>query len=141
MSPSVLRSSTFVLPPLSEAPTLRPLSLRPPPPPLPVEPELPRKELKGILKSIQNIADIEKSVANMFSQIDRKQIPLKKVLKSRASEDSLDSLEALASEGGGEGGKEAEGPPASVPRIQPNPNMNSIVEELEKRFPSQSTML
>ncbi|KAF3853613.1 hypothetical protein F7725_014301 [Dissostichus mawsoni] len=50
-----------------QAPTLRPLSLRPPPPPLPVEPELPRKELKGILKSIQNIADIEKSVANILS--------------------------------------------------------------------------
>lgn len=122
-----------------------------------MEPEAPRKELKGILKNIQNIADIEKSVANMFSQIDQKQIPLKKVMKSRASIDSLNSLdsldclEALAGEGGGEGGEgvreggEGEGPPPPPPplpqQIQPNPNMNSIVEELEKRFPTQSTIL
>uniref|UniRef100_A0A669E291 Protocadherin-15 n=1 Tax=Oreochromis niloticus TaxID=8128 RepID=A0A669E291_ORENI len=147
VSPSVHRPSTFVLPSLSEVPALRPVSLRPPPPPLPVEPEPPRKELKGILKNIQNIADIEKSVANMFSQIDQKQIPLKKVMKSRASMDSLDSLDSLdvLPAGGGEGGdsgKEGGGgedPPP--PQIQPNPNMNSIVEELEKRFPSQSTML
>lgn len=90
----------------------------------------------------------------MLSQIDTKQIPLKKVLKSRASMDSLDSLDsldalALGGGGGGEGGNEgAEGvegggeePPHPPPQIQPNPNMNSIVEELEKRFPSQSTML
>uniref|UniRef100_A0A668AYA3 Protocadherin-15 n=1 Tax=Myripristis murdjan TaxID=586833 RepID=A0A668AYA3_9TELE len=88
LSPSLLRPSTFVLPSLSEVPTLRPVSLRPPPPPLPVEPEPPRKELKGILKNIHNIAEIEKSVANMFSQIDQKQIPLKKAMKSRASMDS-----------------------------------------------------
>uniref|UniRef100_A0A8C3ABY7 Protocadherin-related 15b n=1 Tax=Cyclopterus lumpus TaxID=8103 RepID=A0A8C3ABY7_CYCLU len=151
LSPSLLRPSTFVLPSLSEAPVLRPVSLRPPPPPLPAEPDLPRKELKGILKNIQNIADIEKSVANMFSQIDRKQIPLKKVLKSRASMDSLDSLDVLAvaaeigrGERGREGaGGEVEDPPPlpPPPQIQANPNMNSIVEELEKRFPSQSTML
>uniref|UniRef100_A0AAX7V6Y8 Protocadherin-15 n=1 Tax=Astatotilapia calliptera TaxID=8154 RepID=A0AAX7V6Y8_ASTCA len=147
VSPSVHHPSMFVLPSLSEVPALRPVSLRPPPPPLPVEPEPPRKELKGILKNIQNIADIEKSVANMFSQIDQKQIPLKKVRKSRASMDSLDSLDSLdvLPAGGGEGGdsgKEGGGgedPPP--PQIQPNPNMNSIVEELEKRFPSQSTML
>ncbi|XP_070782891.1 protocadherin-15-like [Enoplosus armatus] len=129
LSPSLLRPSTFVLPSLSEVPALRPVSLRQPPPPLPVEPEPPRKELKGILKNIQNIADIEKSVANMFSQIDRKQIPLKKVMKSRAS---------IEAEGGG---GEDPPPPPPPPQIQPNPNMNSIVNELEKRFPSQSTML
>ncbi|MEQ2183178.1 hypothetical protein GOODEAATRI_029992, partial [Goodea atripinnis] len=132
------------------APMLRPLSLRPPPLPLPMEPEPPRKELKGILKNIQNIADIEKSVANMFSQIDQKQIPLKKVMSSRASVDSLDSLDSLEmlalggepEQGGGEGGAEG-GEGENNPLIQhiPNPNMNSIVEELEKRFPSQSTML
>ncbi|XP_068438802.1 protocadherin-15-like [Clinocottus analis] len=152
LSPSVLRPSFFVLPSLKEAPALRPVSLRPPPPPLPAEPDPRRKELKGILKNIQNIADIEKSVANMFSQIDRKQIPLK---KSRASIDSLSSLDSLdllevAAEGGGEGGKDGavgegvgggEDPPPLPPQIKPNTNMNSIVEELEKRFPSQSTML
>ncbi|XP_070708280.1 protocadherin-15-like [Pempheris klunzingeri] len=137
LSPSLLHPSTFVLPSLSELPALRPVSLRAPPPPLPVEPEPPRKELKGILKNIQNIADIEKSVANMFSQIDQKQIPLKKVMKSRAS---------IEGEGGkedaGGGGEDPPAPPPTLPQqIQPNPNMNSIVEELEKRFPSQSTML
>ena len=117
-----------------------------------MEPEAPRKELKGILKNIHNIADIEKSVANMFSQIDQKQIPLKKVMKSRASIDSLDSLDSLdvlAAGGGGEGGEggregtggDGASSPPPPPPIQPNPNMNSIVEELEKRFPSQSTML
>ncbi|KAF3704406.1 Protocadherin-15 Precursor [Channa argus] len=155
LSPSLLRPSTFVLPSLLAAPALRPVSLRQPPPPPPMEPEPPRKELKGILKNIQNIADIEKSVANMFSQIDQKQIPLKKVMKSRASIDSLDSLDSLdasAAAGGGEreggdgiklearGGCGGEEDP-SPPQIQVNPNMNSIVEELEKRFPSQSTML
>ncbi|KAM8836916.1 protocadherin-15-like, partial [Spinachia spinachia] len=148
LSPSLLRPSTFVLPSLTEARALRPVSLRPPPPPLPAEPDAPRKERKGILKNLQNIADIEKSVANMFSQIDRKQIPLKAAMKSRGSIDSLDSLDALAvaPEGGG-GGARGEGedppppPPPPPPQVQPNPNMNSIVEELEKRFPSQSTML
>ncbi|TKS89597.1 Protocadherin-15 Precursor [Collichthys lucidus] len=159
LSPSLLHPSTFVLPSLSEVPALRPVSLRPPPPPpLATEPEPPRKELKGILKNIQNIAEIEKSVANMFSQIDQKQIPLKKSTKSRASIDSIDSLDSLdvlaagGGEGGGEGGGTEEGDggregargerknplPA---QIQPNPNMNSIMEELEKRFPSQSTVM
>uniref|UniRef100_A0A4W5MNF6 Protocadherin-related 15b n=1 Tax=Hucho hucho TaxID=62062 RepID=A0A4W5MNF6_9TELE len=105
LSPSLNRPSTFVLPPLPAVTTLRPVSLRPPPPPLPTNPEPPRKELKGILKNIQNIADIEKSVANMYSQIDKKQML-----------------------------------PRSV-QVQPNVNMNSIVEELEKRFPSQSTAM
>lgn len=82
----------------------------------------------------------------MFSQIDQKQIHLKKVMKSRNSIDSLDSLDSLdALSGGGgetesgEGGKEGKG--EDPPKIQPNTNMNSIVEELEKRFPSQSTVL
>ncbi|XP_077959409.1 protocadherin-15-like, partial [Gasterosteus aculeatus] len=152
LSPSLLRPSTFVLPSLSEVPALRPVSLRPPPPPLlPAEPDAPRKELKGILKNIQNIADIEKSVANMFSQIDRKQMPLKTGMRARGSIDSLDSLDAfaVAAEGGGEGGEggregvggEGEDPPPPPPQNQPKPNMNSIVEELEKRFPSQPSML
>uniref|UniRef100_A0A674BIH0 Protocadherin-related 15b n=1 Tax=Salmo trutta TaxID=8032 RepID=A0A674BIH0_SALTR len=95
LSPSLNRPSTFVLPPLPAVTTLRPVSLRPPPPPLPTDPQPPRKELKGILKNIQNIADIEKSVANMYRSV----------------------------------------------QVQPNVNMNSIVEELEKRFPSQSTAM
>lgn len=121
------------------------MSLRLTPPPAHTsEPETPRKDLKGILKNIHNIADIEKSVANMFSQIDQKQIPIKKVIKSRNSVDSLDSLDTALGEGAeaesGGGSKEGWADEATVP-VQPNPNMNSIVEELEKRFPSQSTIL
>lgn len=122
------------------------MSLRPTPPPaLATEPETPRKELKGILKNIQNIADIEKSVANMFSQIDQKQIPIKKVMKSRNSVDSLDSLDSLDALSGvgaeAEGSGGAKGQEADEAPAPPNKNMNSIVEELEKRFPSQSTIL
>lgn len=145
LSPSFMRPSTFVLPSLSKVPALRPVSLRPPPPPRPKEAEPQQKELKGILKNIQNIAEIEKSVANMFSQIDQKQIPLKKVMKSQASVESLDSLASLdavtpAGGGGGGGGGTGAGSSPPAPQIQPNQNMNSIVEELEKKFPSQSTM-
>lgn len=80
----------------------------------------------------------------MFSQIDQKQIPIKKVMKSRNSVDSLDLLDATsgggveAESGGGDNGRGAD--EATTP-VQPNLNMNSIVEELEKRFPSQSTIL
>lgn len=121
------------------------MSLRPTPTPGPTaEPETPRKELKGILKNIHNIADIEKSVANMFSQIDQKPIPIKKVMKSRKSVDSLDSLD-VALVGGAEaesgGGAKGEGADEATSSAQPNPSMDSIVEELEKRFPSQSTIL
>lgn len=94
----------------------------------------------------------------MFSQIDQKQIPLKKVIKSRASVGSLDSLDSLdainitkcSSEGeearngvvgNEEGSGDGAGEDQSAPQIEPNLNMNSIVEELEKRFPSQTTML
>uniref|UniRef100_A0A673ZVF4 Protocadherin-related 15a n=1 Tax=Salmo trutta TaxID=8032 RepID=A0A673ZVF4_SALTR len=43
----------------------------PPPPPPPSSSPPPRKELKGILKNLQNLADIEKSVANLYSQVDK----------------------------------------------------------------------
>lgn len=80
----------------------------------------------------------------MFSQIDQKQIPIKKVMKSRNSVDSLDSLDPALGNGAeaesGDSGNGGEVDEATTP-VQPNPNMNSIVEELEKRFPSQSTIL
>uniref|UniRef100_A0A8C6PLZ9 Protocadherin-15 n=1 Tax=Nothobranchius furzeri TaxID=105023 RepID=A0A8C6PLZ9_NOTFU len=58
------------LPPLS---SLRPISERKQPLPLaPSEADVgKRKELKGILKNIQNLADIERSVANLYSQVDK----------------------------------------------------------------------
>lgn len=58
------------LPPMS---SLRPVSERKiPPPPQPSQTDMVRKtKLKGILKNIQNLADIERSVANMYSQVDK----------------------------------------------------------------------
>uniref|UniRef100_A0A8C4HB23 Protocadherin-15 n=1 Tax=Dicentrarchus labrax TaxID=13489 RepID=A0A8C4HB23_DICLA len=57
------------LPPVS---SLRPVSERKrPPPPDPSHTDGQRKELKGILKNIQNLADIERSVANLYSQVDK----------------------------------------------------------------------
>ncbi|KAL2078365.1 hypothetical protein ACEWY4_026050 [Coilia grayii] len=164
-----LAASPFVLPPLPSTTSLRPVSLRPPPPPLaPPEPEQPRRELKGILKNIKNIADIEKSVANMYSQIDKKQRPLKPVIKSQTAEpaeagvvgeagaeapaaEATTGAEGGAAEGAGAGagggadggGAEPEAGEDTRPAISvippQNPAMNSIVQELEKRFPSQST--
>uniref|UniRef100_A0A8C2D6I3 Protocadherin-related 15b n=1 Tax=Cyprinus carpio TaxID=7962 RepID=A0A8C2D6I3_CYPCA len=128
LSPTISRSippSPFVLPPLPSVKSLRPVSLRPTPPP---EPEPPKRELKGILKNIQNIADIEKSIANMYSQIDKKQRLPKIVPKPQVS------VEPEA------GVSEAE-PVQEIPAPENNPNMNSLVEELEKCFPSQSTIL
>ncbi|XP_014034800.2 protocadherin-15 isoform X5 [Salmo salar] len=148
LSPSLNRPSTFVLPPLPAVTTLRPVSLRPPPPPLPTDPQPPRKELKGILKNIQNIADIEKSVANMYSQIDKKQMLPRSALRPRGSVDSMDSLNGVLDTAEivapTKTEIQAEAPVAEQPhqvQVQPNVNMNSIVEELEKRFPSQSTAM
>uniref|UniRef100_A0A3B4YZ70 Protocadherin-15 n=1 Tax=Seriola lalandi dorsalis TaxID=1841481 RepID=A0A3B4YZ70_SERLL len=57
------------LPPLS---SLRPVSERKHRPPLASsQTDVGRKELKGILKNIQNLADIERSVANLYSQVDK----------------------------------------------------------------------
>uniref|UniRef100_A0A8C7Q869 Protocadherin-15 n=1 Tax=Oncorhynchus mykiss TaxID=8022 RepID=A0A8C7Q869_ONCMY len=148
LSPSLNRPSTFVLPPLPAVTTLRPVSLRPPPPPLPTDPQPPRKELKGILKNIQNIADIEKSVANMYSQIDKKQMLPRSALRPRGSVDSMDSLNGILDTAEIVAPTipevQAEALVAEQPhqvQVQPNVNMNSIVEELEKRFPSQSTAM
>ncbi|KAJ6657775.1 hypothetical protein lerEdw1_001962 [Lerista edwardsae] len=91
----------------------------PPPPP-------PRRELKGILKNIQNLADIEKSVANMYSQIDGNHMLPKHIAKLKPiATPEPPSTETVA---------EAE-------HSQQNGNLTCIVEELEKRFPSQSTAL
>ncbi|XP_047459722.1 protocadherin-15-like isoform X2 [Mugil cephalus] len=66
---TVVQFVPTALPPVS---SLRPVSERKPPPPLPPSPnDGARKELKGILKHIQNLADIERSVANLYSQVDK----------------------------------------------------------------------
>lgn len=90
------------------------------------DPPPPRRELKGILKNIQNLADIEKSVANMYSQIDRNHMLPKHIAKLKPiATPEPPSTETAA---------EAE-------HSQQNGNLTCIVEELEKRFPSQSTAL
>lgn len=62
----------FVPTSLPSVSSLRPVSQRKHPPPLPPsETEVGRKELRGILKNIQNLADIERSVANLYSQVDK----------------------------------------------------------------------
>ncbi|NXD30171.1 PCD15 protein, partial [Spelaeornis formosus] len=88
-------------------------------------PELPpRRELKGILKNIQNLAAIEKSVANMYSQIDKNHLLPKHVPKLKPAPTP-----------------EPPAPEAAAEHNQQNGNLSCVVEELEKRFPSQSTAL
>ncbi|XP_068053145.1 protocadherin-15 isoform X6 [Anomalospiza imberbis] len=88
-------------------------------------PELPpRRELKGILKNIQNLAAIEKSVANMYSQIDKNHLLPKHVPKLKPAPSP-----------------ELPTPEAAAEHNQQNGNLSCVVEELEKRFPSQSTAL
>ncbi|XP_040463255.1 protocadherin-15 isoform X1 [Falco naumanni] len=94
------------------------------PPPATVPEPPPRRELKGILKNIQNLAAIEKSVANMYSQIDKNHVLPKHVSK----------LKLVAT-------PELPTPEAAAEHNQQNGNLSCVVEELEKRFPSQSTAL
>ncbi|XP_054653842.1 protocadherin-15-like isoform X10 [Dunckerocampus dactyliophorus] len=57
------------LPPVS---SLRPISERKlHSPPATSQPNNGKRELKGILKNLQNLADIERSVANLYSQVDK----------------------------------------------------------------------
>ncbi|XP_009073883.1 PREDICTED: protocadherin-15-like [Acanthisitta chloris] len=84
----------------------------------------PRRELKGILKNIQNLAAIEKSVANMYSQIDKNHMLPKHVAKPKPAAPP-----------------EPPTPEAAAEHNQQNGNLSCVVEELEKRFPSQSTAL
>ncbi|XP_053804618.1 protocadherin-15 isoform X8 [Vidua chalybeata] len=94
-------------------------------PALAAVPELPpRRELKGILKNIQNLAAIEKSVANMYSQIDKNHLLPKHVPKLKPAPTP-----------------ELPTPEAAAEHNQQNGNLSCVVEELEKRFPSQSTAL
>uniref|UniRef100_K7GBP1 Uncharacterized protein n=1 Tax=Pelodiscus sinensis TaxID=13735 RepID=K7GBP1_PELSI len=98
-----------------ELPPPREATVPEPPPP---------RELKGILKNIHNLADIEKSVANMYSQIDKNHILPKHISKLKPfAAPELPPTETVAE------------------HSQQNGNLSCIVEELEKRFPSQSTAL
>lgn len=110
---------------LSPAKHSKSLAKQPAVPPLATVPEPPpRRELKGILKNVQNLAAIEKSVANMYSQIDKNHVLPKHVSK----------LKPVAT-------AELPTPEAVAEHNQQNGNLSCVVEELEKRFPSQSTAL
>ncbi|NXQ06461.1 PCD15 protein, partial [Vidua macroura] len=110
---------------LSPAKHSRSLAKHPAVPALAAVPELPpRRELKGILKNIQNLAAIEKSVANMYSQIDKNHLLPKHVPKLKPAPTP-----------------ELPTPEAAAEHNQQNGNLSCVVEELEKRFPSQSTAL
>ncbi|XP_040218005.1 protocadherin-15 isoform X3 [Rana temporaria] len=84
----------------------------------------PRRELKGILKNIQNLADIEKSVANMYSQIDKCNPNQKQVPKPKSTVPT-----------------DTQNADILIPHEKLNGNLSCVVGELEKRFPSQSTAL
>lgn len=85
------------LPPVS---SLRPVSQRKhPPPPESSQTDCGRKkELKGILKNIQNLADLERSVANMYSQVDKNCKVPKFHLKPQVTEESEDTESTQSSD-------------------------------------------
>lgn len=85
------------LPPVS---SLRPVSQRKHPlPPESSQTDCGRKkELKGILKNIQNLADIERSVANMYSQVDKNCKVPKLHLKPQVTEESEDTESTQSSD-------------------------------------------
>ncbi|KAJ4949667.1 hypothetical protein JOQ06_021176, partial [Pogonophryne albipinna] len=65
----VVRFLPTTLPPVS---SLRPVSERKHPARLDhYQADIRKRELKGILKNIENLADIERSVANLYSQVDK----------------------------------------------------------------------
>uniref|UniRef100_A0AAV2JMH1 Protocadherin-15 domain-containing protein n=1 Tax=Knipowitschia caucasica TaxID=637954 RepID=A0AAV2JMH1_KNICA len=57
-----------------------------------------KKELKGILKNLQNLADIERSVANLCSQVDKTNKVPRFNKKPQVLEGSQSSMEPLSSE-------------------------------------------
>ncbi|NXP22062.1 PCD15 protein, partial [Scytalopus superciliaris] len=119
-SPSPLSSQLLSPAKRSNPPAKQPAA----PAPAAVPDPPPRRELKGILRNIQNLAAIEKSVANMYSQIDKNHMLPKPVPRLKAAVPA-----------------EPPAPAAAPEHNQHNGNLSCVVEELEKRFPSQSTAL
>uniref|UniRef100_A0A3P8ZQH4 Cadherin domain-containing protein n=1 Tax=Esox lucius TaxID=8010 RepID=A0A3P8ZQH4_ESOLU len=111
----------FVPTSLPSLSSLRPVSSRA----LPTLPQtqdgVKRKELKGILKNLQNLADIEKSVANLYSQVDKN----RKVPRFAGSCEELDQPILTSAE------------PMVQEISQSNPD--SVIEDLSNHFPSQTT--
>ncbi|XP_042179524.1 protocadherin-15 isoform X1 [Oncorhynchus tshawytscha] len=156
------------LPPLS---SLRPISSRAHPPPPHPQPEdgVKRKELKGILKNLQNLADIEKSVANLYSQVDKN----RKVARFGKKPQATEGPEGIRRQNRSGSREEPNQPNLTSTEhvVQPNSttntnssdletsqpgtnnvtsevqepsqsnqsNTDSVIEELSNHFPSQST--
>uniref|UniRef100_A0A8C5I2X1 Cadherin domain-containing protein n=1 Tax=Gouania willdenowi TaxID=441366 RepID=A0A8C5I2X1_GOUWI len=80
----------FVPTSLPPASSLRPLSERKhPPPTTSSKPNNGKtKEIKGILKNIQNLAELERSVANLYSQVDKNWKVPKVTKKQQVTEES-----------------------------------------------------
>uniref|UniRef100_A0A5F9C7P4 Protocadherin-15 n=1 Tax=Oryctolagus cuniculus TaxID=9986 RepID=A0A5F9C7P4_RABIT len=81
----------------------------------------PQKEPKGILKHIKNLAELEKSVANMYSQIEKNYPPT-----------NVSKLQTIC--------------PSEITHMentceQNQENLNDVVEGIEKQSHSQSTSL
>ncbi|XP_038629350.1 protocadherin-15b isoform X4 [Scyliorhinus canicula] len=87
--------------------------------------QAPQKKLKGILKRIPNLAEIERSVANMQSQIDKNSAVYKQISKVKAT-----------AEPQGQGTELVTGP-----SVIGQSSLQCIVQELENRFPSHSSLL
>lgn len=132
------------LPPVS---SLRPVSQRNhPPPPESSQTDCARKkELKGILKNIRNLADIERSVANMYSQVDKNcKVPTFH-LKPQVTEGSGGSESTQSSDPGDEHGSPEKTPSASAgdttvrtcAESEPCP-MNTLSEDQAKQSPDSA---
>ncbi|XP_062071079.1 protocadherin-15 isoform X5 [Lepus europaeus] len=81
----------------------------------------PQKEPKGILKHIKNLAELEKSVANMYSQIEKNYPPTNVSKLQTICPSEITHMENT--------------------REQNQENLNDVVEGIEKQSHSQSTSL
>uniref|UniRef100_A0A286Y1T5 Protocadherin-15 n=1 Tax=Cavia porcellus TaxID=10141 RepID=A0A286Y1T5_CAVPO len=81
----------------------------------------PQREPKGVLKHVKNLAELEKSVSNMYSQIEKNYPPtnVSKLQSSYPSE--ITNME--------------------IPSEQNQEDLNSVVERIGKQSQSQSTSL
>uniref|UniRef100_A0A672J4M1 Protocadherin-related 15a n=1 Tax=Salarias fasciatus TaxID=181472 RepID=A0A672J4M1_SALFA len=111
------------LPPVS---SLRPVSerKRPVSPPQPRADVGKKKELKGILKNIQNLAEIERSVANLYSQVDKNRKVPKFNKKPQVTEESEDAHKQQDSDAGDEQSTPKTISPSSAVQINSTAGMN-----------------
>uniref|UniRef100_A0A673ADD8 Protocadherin-15 n=1 Tax=Sphaeramia orbicularis TaxID=375764 RepID=A0A673ADD8_9TELE len=119
----------FVPTSLPAVSSLRPVSERKHPPPrIPSETDIgKKKELKGILKNIQNLAEIERSVANMYSQVDKSCKVPKFNKKPQVTE-------------GSEGANEPQSSDPDDEQSMPKPNNPNSAVQLPKHVLSSATV-